>query len=57
MHGMDVQASQLQAGKRPGDAGFGAEPEEAWGALRAATGTLSRALARILAASATPPGR
>jgi predicted dehydrogenase len=34
-HGLDVQAAQLQAGMRPGEAGFGAEPREAWGALRA----------------------
>jgi predicted dehydrogenase len=32
-HGLDVQASQLQAGMRPGDAGFGEEPRDAWGAL------------------------
>ena len=34
-HGLDVQASQLQAGMRPGEAGFGEEPREAWGVLRA----------------------
>lgn len=34
-HGMDVQAFQLQAGMRPGEAGFGEESQDAWGALRA----------------------
>ena len=34
-HGLDVQAAQLQAGMRPGEAGFGDEPRDAWGALRA----------------------
>ena len=34
-HGLDVQAYQLRAGMRPGEAGFGEEPQEAWGALRA----------------------
>ena len=34
-HGLDVQAAQLQAGMRPGDEGFGDEPPDAWGALRA----------------------
>ena len=32
-HGMDMQAFQLQAGMRPGDATFGEEPRDAWGAL------------------------
>jgi predicted dehydrogenase len=32
-HGMDTQAFQLQAGIRPGDAGFGEEPRDAWGVL------------------------
>jgi scyllo-inositol 2-dehydrogenase (NADP+) len=35
-HGLDLQASQLQAGMRPGEAGFGEESQDAWGALRAA---------------------
>jgi scyllo-inositol 2-dehydrogenase (NADP+) len=39
-HGLDVQAAQLQAGMRPGDAGFGEEPRDAWGTLR--TGEQSR---------------
>jgi len=34
-HGHDVQVLQLQAGMRPGEAGFGEEPRDAWGALRA----------------------
>lgn len=34
-HGLDVQAAQLQAGMRPGEAGFGAEPPDAWGTVRA----------------------
>ena len=34
-HGIDVQAHQLQAGLRPGDAGFGQEPRDAWGVLSA----------------------
>jgi predicted dehydrogenase len=34
-HGLDTQAFQLQAGMRPGDAGFGEEPRDAWGALSA----------------------
>ena len=33
--GLDLQAAQLQAGMRPGEAGFGAEPPDAWGTVRA----------------------
>ena len=39
-HGLDVQAAQLLAGMRPGEAGFGEEPRDAWGTLR--TGEQSR---------------
>jgi predicted dehydrogenase len=31
--GLDVQEEALRAGARPGDAGFGREPPEAWGLL------------------------
>ncbi len=34
-HGLDLQAAQLQAGMGPGEAGFGAEPPDAWGTVRA----------------------
>lgn len=34
-NGLAVQAAQLQAGTRPGEAGFGEEPRDAWGTLRA----------------------
>jgi predicted dehydrogenase len=34
-HGLDVQADRLQTGMRPGEAGFGDEPRDAWGVLRA----------------------
>ena len=34
-HGIDVQEEQLLAGLRPGDAGWGIEPEERWGSLGA----------------------
>ena len=34
-HGLDVQEEQLVGGARPGDAGFGEEPREARGTLRA----------------------
>jgi len=32
-HGVDVQEPSLKAGARPGDAGYGEEPEDAWGIL------------------------
>jgi predicted dehydrogenase len=32
-HGVDVQEEQLRSGARPGDDGFGEEPEERWGLL------------------------
>jgi predicted dehydrogenase len=32
-HGLDVQEEQLLAGSRPGDPGWGEEPEERWGRL------------------------
>jgi predicted dehydrogenase len=32
-HGMDVQEEMLRAGARPGQPGFGVEPEARWGAL------------------------
>ena len=34
-HGLDVQAAQLQDGMRPGEPGFGADPPDAWGTVRA----------------------
>ena len=39
-HGLDVQVAHLLAGRRPGEAGFGDEAEEAWGVLQ--TGEHSR---------------
>ncbi|MEV6151622.1 Gfo/Idh/MocA family oxidoreductase [Nonomuraea sp. NPDC052129] len=33
--GLDPQESQLQSGKRPDDAGFGAKPRESWGRIGA----------------------
>jgi predicted dehydrogenase len=38
----DPQETQLLAGLRPGDAGFGEEPPELWGRLHAADGTVTR---------------
>ena len=32
-HGLDVQEAALRDGARPGGAGWGAEPEAAWGRL------------------------
>ena len=32
-HGLDVQEEQLKAGLRPGDAGYGEEPEARWGSI------------------------
>ncbi|MBP2319878.1 putative dehydrogenase [Kibdelosporangium banguiense] len=32
-YGLDVQESQLKSGLRPGDPGFGEEPESSWGLL------------------------
>jgi len=34
-YGLDVQAAQLQDGMRPGEPGFGADPPDAWGTVRA----------------------
>jgi predicted dehydrogenase len=34
-YGLDIQEDQLRAGLRPGDPGFGVEPEERWGSLGA----------------------
>ena len=36
--GMDVQEAALQSGARPGDAGWGIEPESAWGRLSSGDG-------------------
>ena len=33
IHGVDGQEDALAAGRRPGDAGWGEEPESAWGSL------------------------
>lgn len=40
-HGLDVQASQLQAGGRPGEPRFGRDPGDAWGELRTGDGSRS----------------
>ncbi|MEU4574721.1 Gfo/Idh/MocA family oxidoreductase [Nonomuraea sp. NPDC023979] len=34
-HGLDVQEERLRAGRSPGEAGFGDEPEDRWGVLGA----------------------
>jgi predicted dehydrogenase len=36
-YGLDVQEEALQAGGRPGDPGWGQEPEESWGLLGSGT--------------------
>jgi predicted dehydrogenase len=36
-HGLDVQEEQLLAGMRPGDRGWGVDPEERWGVLASGT--------------------
>jgi predicted dehydrogenase len=41
-HGLDVQEAALRAGGRPGRAGWGEEPTDAWGRL--AEGTVTRAV-------------
>lgn len=34
-HGLDVQEAALRAGRRPGEPGWGREPERSWGRLGA----------------------
>ncbi len=66
-YGVDVQEDALRAGARPGDAGYGVEPETMWGGL-AAGGLVERiptvradyspyyaAVANTLASDAPPP--
>jgi len=38
-YGLDPQESQLDAGQRPGDTGFGVEPNERWGQIGAGLDT------------------
>ncbi|MER9600407.1 Gfo/Idh/MocA family oxidoreductase [Mesorhizobium sp. M0244] len=56
-HGTDVQAQAIFAGRRPMHdmAGWGYEPEEAWGVLRTAAGEVRFPPSRAAITITTPP--